>query len=55
MYSSPGAPIGTGRNASSSTYTRTLSSGRPIGTTSGTASAPTMLRCVAYVVVSVGP
>lgn len=36
-YSTPATPGGTGDSASSRTYTRRLSIGRPRGTTSGTA------------------
>ena len=55
MYSSPGTPTGTGRSSASSTYTRMLAIGGPIGTASGTDPASGIRYEVANVVVSVGP
>ncbi|CAM5361204.1 hypothetical protein SANTM175S_04198 [Streptomyces antimycoticus] len=55
MKSSPTTPGGTIRSRESRTWTRMLSSGRPIGTTSGTSSARDIGKNVAKVVVSVGP
>ncbi len=52
MYSSPRTPAGTGRRASSRTYTRKFAMGVPIGGTVAPLSGALM---VAQTVVSVGP
>ncbi len=53
MYSSPGTPGGTGWRPASSTYTRVLAIGRPIG---GAPAAPRVSSAaVDQIVVSVGP
>ncbi len=53
MYSSPTAPEGAARSASSSTYTRVLAIGRPIGGTPP--RSPSRTAAVDQMVVSVGP
>ena len=52
MYSSPATPAGTGSRCESSTYTRVLATGRPIGIV---ASPPCTAWAVDQMVVSVGP
>ena len=55
-YNSPVTPAGTGHSHSSSTYTRVLASGRPIGTATAQLQSAGRTRCVVVnVVVSVGP
>ncbi len=54
MYSSPGTPGTTGRSASSSTYTRVLKTGRPIGAGPVPSSGPQTAKQESTVA-SVGP
>ncbi len=56
MYSSPGTPTGTGRSRASSTSSRALACGRPIGTgPSGTSTPGSIRYSEQFTVASVGP